>query len=192
MIMNKITELTSYVQNLSKKEFQQYVLGAVAAVAIVSLGTTYYVYNASSSLVQEIRRINMQTNKIKMLTAQNGKLVQEEDGIKKILEKDPEFSMSSYFEKFYTKHKIKPEQNWKPEERDVIEGSEAGIRYQEIVLRAMFKKQTMEKLVTILQDIYAEERIYVKEVEIIAEGSQINFELMLATKEYKRELGETE
>jgi len=192
MIMDKINELTQYIQSLSKKEFQQYILGAIAAVALLALGTTYYIYHTSSSLSLEIKKLNTQKNKINQLIAQNSKLEKEEASIRALLDKNPDFTMLSYFETFYTKHNIKPEGNWKPEEGAIIEGSEPGVKYQEIFIRAEFKNQTMEKLVTILNDIYNEQVIYLKNLEINAENSKINFELTLATKQYKKEIGETE
>jgi len=192
ILTDKINIATQYIKSLTKQEFQQYLLGTIAGIAILAFGASYYVYSVSASLVQEIKKLNTQTNKIKLLIAQSKKLAKEEESIQEILAKKPDFTMNSFFEQFYTKHAIKPESNWKPEEGAVIEGSRPGVKYQEIILRATFKNQTMKKLVEVLQDVYAKPIIYLKGLEITAEGQKINFELMLATKQAKKELGELE
>lgn len=191
MITDQISELTKYFESLSKKQFRQYIAIALGGVALLALGTTYYIYLSSSSLVEQLNKINTTSNKINQIMAQNEELQKEEEKIRGILDNNPDFNMSTYFERFYTKHNIKPEPNWKPEEGAVIESAQEGIRYQEVVLQAMFKKQTMQKLVTLLQDIYKEPIIYLKGLEIAsAENKTINFELTLATKQYKREVVE--
>ena len=58
IITEKLAELTQFIQSLSKKEFQKYLLIAIASVAVIALGATYYVYSTSSSLVQEIKKMN--------------------------------------------------------------------------------------------------------------------------------------
>ena len=188
--MNQISQLTTYVQSLTKKEFLQYLGAALAGVTVLAFGALFYVYSSSSSLIERIKKLNTDSNKIAQIIAQNDELRREETKIRSILDKNPNFNMSTYFERFYTKHKIKPEPNWKPESGLVIDGFQEGIKYEEIVLQATFKKQTMQKLVTLLQDIYKEPIIYLKALEISAEGKSIDFELTLATKQYKKETEE--
>lgn len=185
--MSKITQATQYIQSLSRKDFQKHLIIALSAIGLLSLGITYYVYHKTSSLTQQIKKLQTQATRIAQLVSKNDLLAREEQQIQELLESRPDFNMNTYFETFYTKHKIKPEPNWKPEEGTVIEGSKPDVKYQEIILKATFKNQTMQKLVTILQDIYNEQIIYLKGLEINAEASKINFELTLATKQYKKE-----
>lgn len=185
--MSKITQVIQYIQSLTKKNFQKQLTAVLSAIALLALGTTYYIYYKSSGLTLQIKKLNTQTNKITQLITKNEMLIDEEQKIQKLLETRRDFSMNTYFEKFYTKHKIKPEPNWKPEEGTVIDGSKPDIKYQEIILKATFKNQTMKKLVTILNDIYREQIIYLKGLEVTAAKEKINFELTLATKQYKKE-----
>ena len=189
-MMNKIAQALQFTQSLNKKEFQKYLLMTLAATTILALGATYYVYHKSSNLAAQIRKLNLQTNKISKLLSKNQFLESEETKIQELLSARPDFNMNTYFEQFYTKHNLKPEPNWKPEEGSGIAGSRAGVSYQEIILKAVFKNQTMQTLVTVLQDIYKEPIVYLKELEIGAEKSKINFELTLATKKYKTETKE--
>jgi len=190
MIIKKFSQAIQLIQSLTKQEFQQYLAVALASVGILSLGATYYVYHKSYSLRKDIQKLNTQTNKIEELIAKNVKLSQEEEIIRKILDENPDFNMFQYFEKFRTRHNIKPEPGWKPEDGEEIIGSEPGIKYKEVILRATFKNQTMEKLVSVLQDIYKEQIVYLKSLEIAAQDSKISFELELATKQYKKEAEE--
>jgi len=190
MITEQISQLTNYIQSLNKKEFRKYATATLIGIAILALGATYYVYHTSSSLVEKIKKLDADSNKIIRIIAQNEGLRKEEEKIRIILDKNPNFNMSTYFERFYTKHKIQPEPNWKPEQGTIIEGFQEGIKYQEIILQATFKKQTMQKLVTMLQDVYKEPIIYLKALEISTEEKTINFELTLATKQYIKEAEE--
>jgi hypothetical protein len=187
MITEKVNEAVNYIQKLSRKEFNKYLITTLACVAVLSLAMTYYIYSKSSALVEEIKKLNVQSRTVEKIFAQNKVLQNEEEMIKKLLKKDPNFNMRSFFEKFYTKHKIKPEPNWKPEDGDIIPGTELGVKYQEVILRATFKGQTMQKLVTLLKEIYKDPIIYLKAIEINGEKNKINFELTLATKRYKKE-----
>jgi hypothetical protein len=188
--MSKINEFITKLQSLEKKEFQKYLIIFLSTIALLSIGLLYYIYHTSSSLVQQIKKLNIQTHRIATLINKNKMLEQEERKIREILDKRPNFKMNTFFEEFYTKHNIKPETGWKPEEGAVITGTEEGISYQELILKATFKNQTMQKLVTLLQDIYKEPIIYLKSLEIEAEKTKINFELELATKKYKKEAEE--
>ena len=127
------------------------VFAALIGTAILALGATYYIYSSSSSLIEQIKKLNNDTKKINQIISQSNQLQIEEQKIREILDKNPNFNMSTYFQRFYTKHNIKPEAGWKPEPATTIEGLQGDAKYQEVVLQAMFKKQTMQKLVTLLQ-----------------------------------------
>jgi len=185
--MKQIEQLTSYLQALSKKEFQQYLIVGLVSIGLLATGTTYYIYQKSSNLVTQLRQLNLDANKIARIVARHEKLQEREQNIRTLLEKYPDFNINSYFERFYTKHKITPEPNWKPEEGAVIIGSQENVKFQEIILQATFKNQTMQKLVELLQDLYKETIVYIKELEVRRENAKITIELTLATQQYKKE-----
>lgn len=182
--MSKIIQAVQFIQALEKRDFQKYLIIVLLVVAFVALGGTYFIYQTTSGLTQEIKKLNTQSNKIAELIAKNTTLEQEEEKIQKLLQAEPDFNINSFFEKFYTKHNIRPESGWKPEEGISIEGTNKGTKFQEIKLKAIFKGQTMQKLVSILQDIYKEEKICLKNLEITRDDSKISFELTLATQQY--------
>ncbi len=185
--MKQIEQLTNYLQSLSKKEFQQYLIVGLVAIGLLATGTTYYIYQTSSNLVTQLRQLNRNANNIARIVAHHEKLQEREQNIRTLLEKYPDFNINSYFERFYTKHKITPEPNWKPEEGAVIIGSQENVKFQEIILQATFKNQTMQKLVELLQDLYKETIVYIKELEVRRENAKITIELTLATQQYKKE-----
>ena len=187
MIIKQIEQLTNYLQALSKKEFQQYLIVGLVSIGILATGTTYYIYQKSSDLVTQLRQLNRNANNIARIVARHEKLQDREQNIITMLEKYPAFNINSYFERFYTKHKITPEPNWKPEEGAVIIGSQENVKFQEIILQATFKNQTMQKLVELLQDLYKETIVYIKELEVRRENTKITIELTLATQQYKKD-----
>jgi hypothetical protein len=186
-MFEKINQIANHIKTLTKREFNQYLIVILVAVSIPIIGISYYIYHSSSTLVKEIKKLNSDENKIRSLFAQNERLQQEEEKIKSLFKKYPNFTMSSFFERFHTKNKITPEPNWKPEEGAIIQGTEEGTKYQEIELRATFKNQAMQKLVSVLQDLYKDPIVYLKALEITEAKGRINFELVLATKQYKKE-----
>ena len=188
IITEKLSELIKFIQSLNKKEFQQYMLIALSTVALLALGFSYYTYSKSSSLADEIKKLNRQANRVTSILAKSDMLQQEEEKIRSLLEKNPDFSMKAYFEKFYTKHRIAPKPESRTSQGPGIEGSEKGVKYQEIILQTTFKSQTMQKLVDMLVDIYNDPIVYLKGLEITgAENKKINFEMTLATKQYIKE-----
>lgn len=189
--INAFNRIITFTQSASKKEFQKYLIGILAGTAILAFGLSYYIYSSSAALKDQLKGLGKTTDSITRLLAKSKQLNIEEEKIKDILDANPNFKINTYFEEFYTKHKLKPEPGWKPDESEkVIEGAQEGARYQEVTLQATFKDETMEKLVTILQDIEKEPIVYLKGLEITAEKSKINFELTLATKQYKKEVEE--
>lgn len=189
-MFEKINQIANRIHAMDRKIFNQYLLITLAAITIPVMGISYYIYSASGDLTKQIKRLNTDANKIAALFAQNERLQKEEEKIQSLFKKHPTFTMSAFFERFYAKHNMRPEAGWKPEDGAVIQGSQEGVTYQEVELRATFKNQTMQKLVTVLQDLYKDPIVYVKALDLAAEKGKINFELVLATKQYKKETEE--
>lgn len=191
-MIENIINIANHFQKLSKKEFQQYLIAILLGVGGIAIASMYYIYSQSSKQKERIQQLNKNYNQITDILAQNEQLQKEEQHVREILDKQTNFNMRSHFERFYTKHKTTPEAGWEPEYGEPIEGTEEDIKFQEIILRAKFNNQTMQTLISLLQDIYSEEIIYLKGLDLTIKESKIDFELTIATKQYKKESEETE
>jgi len=181
MVEQTIAHIAHYLQALTKKEFHQYLSVAVSVLIAIVIGTSYYIHNTSSSLKSHLERINTLSAKATQLIKQNDRMAQEIQYVRTLLNNNKTFNMSTDFEEFCKRNQVTPEAGWKAEVEEKIEGSD----FEEVILRATFKNQTMQKLVELLQDIYKKEMVYLKGLEITNEGKKITLELTLATKQYK-------
>jgi hypothetical protein len=183
-----LKQLETHILGLSKKEFHQYAATFLIAITIVATTATYYIYSVASSKMNLLENTRKFSNQAALIIDQHNQLEQEDAKIKKLLEKNKDFNLSMFFENLSNKHSMKPEPNWKPE-TEQLEGSE---EFEEITLQASFKKQTTEKLVAFLNDIYEEAMVYLKELTISKnkDKPQISYEITLATKRYKPTLKE--
>ena len=182
-MMKIINKLENFIRPLSKKDFQRYFIIFIATMSLLILGIHYYIYNISSGYIKKLEIINKQARLTSKLVAQYEQLQEEEKTIKKLLEKNKDFNMSTFFENITNKHGITPEPHWKPESES-IESSE---EFEEIVLNTTFKNLTTQKLVTFLSDIYEEKMVYFKDLTITKEEAGIDCNITLATKKHRME-----
>jgi len=186
MITNKITEMTQHLQGLSKKEFRNYLTGTLVGIGLLCTIITVSIYHKSSALRDQLKKLNKQAREVEKIVAQHRELREQEEKIKQMLIKHPDFNINTYFERFMATHKLKTDSDWTPRSGTRIQGARKEDTYQEMILRASFKQQTMQKLVTILDALYKEPLVYVKELDIATEDGKIAFDITLATKLYKK------
>ena len=188
MIESIITRITQLVQTLNKKELQKYLIALLGCMLLIVGGISYYIYTTSSSLAHQLKQINTLSAQARYFIKQNDQMAEEMQYIRTLLDKNKGFNISTDFEEFCKTHNVTAEAGWKAEIEERIEGSD----FEEVVLRATFKNQNMQTLVTLLSDVYKKEMVYLKGLEILNENKKITFELTLATKQYKTETQEAE
>ena len=184
--MEFIIKLGNYLQSLSKKQIQQYFLAFFAGTLFVTLGSIYYIHSKSIDLLNEIKRLDVLANKSISILEDNQRMDSEEQRIQSLLDQNKDFNINSYFESFCQAQNL-PSQGWGDSKTEEIND-----KFDEISLRATFKNQTTEKLVKILDELYKNDIIYIKNLSIKQESDKqspekkISFDITIATKAMKR------
>ncbi len=178
--MEIILSFINYLQSLTKKQIQQYFIVFLIGVGGSILGLIYFVHSKSEGLLQEIKRLESLANKATDILEENQKMEIEEQRIQTMLDADRTFNIKSYFEGFCQAHGL-PSQGW-----GSTRTQELSEKFDEEYLTASFKDQTTEKLVSILEDFYKKEIIYIKSLNVKQEpDKKISFTITIATKTLK-------
>jgi len=181
--MNFFKKTASYIQNLNKKDFDKYLALFISGLILLIIFIIYYIHTTSNNLIYKInfnKKLSLKTEKI---INNYQRLKSEENKLLKLLEKNKDFNIKTYFEQFCSQYQIIPESNWETTTRS-FPGNE---KFDEISLTATFKNQTTKDLVNLLEAFDKKEIIYVKELSITSEQDKtITINITIATKKYKR------
>jgi hypothetical protein len=179
-IKETMENITVKIHGLSKKEFEKYLMLSLGAMAFLTGGMIYYIYQRSSSLVTEIRQIEKLAKKSVKISAEYEKIKEEEERLQAVLEKNKDFNMKIYFEQFCKEQSLTPESGWDTSYESINE------KFDEVSISASFKKQTTEKLISVFQEIDKKEIVYVKNLRIRKEKDKtIRFDFTISTKKSK-------
>ena len=179
--MELINRITTYIINLSEKDFQKYFIVVISVITFSVAGSIYYIYSKSSKLVKEIKQVQQLSEKSTAILINNSQIQKEEDRIQELLSNNKDFSIKSYFEQFCREQHITPEPNWETTPNP-IEGNE---KFEEVTLRASFKNETTKTLVTILDALDKNEIVYLTELKIKKDKDKIGFDIVIATKKLR-------
>jgi len=184
--MKIFNTVTTYVINLSEKDFKNYLIGVLAGITSVTLLSFYFIYARSSKKVKNIRQLHSLVAKSTATLSQNEAIQWEEDRIQELLSQNKDFNIKSYFEQFCREHHIVPEANWDT----IVNPLEGNEKFEEVILAATFKNETTKTLVTLLDALDKNEIVYLSELVIKKQEDKISFDLVIATKKLKRVLEE--
>ncbi|MBU4269567.1 hypothetical protein KJ644_01555 [Candidatus Dependentiae bacterium] len=179
--MKIINNLTNYIEKMSKKEFDKNLKLFIGLIFFLVIGLSYFFYTENSDLITRIRDINKLKIKIQNIETRYKKIQMEEDRLQKLLEEDKDFNLRKFFEEFCSQQNISPEPNWDTQE------TVASDKFDEIKISAIFKNQTMQKLVEIIEELNKKGIVYLKELKIENQNNgKITFYIDLATKKFKQ------
>ncbi len=171
----------SFLQELSKKEFERYLLIFLGIVVIISLGIVYYISSTCASYVEQITNLQRLSDKTAYVLAENEQLLLEQQRIQTLFEQEKDFDIKVYFEQFCKQQNIAAQAGWNTSSTDI------GDKFTETVLQATFKGQTMQKIVQIIDALDKKETTYLKEVTIRSEPNQkVTAELRIGTVRPKK------
>lgn len=181
MVMELLTKVTDYIQQLPKKDFEKYLLSILVSIALLLSMIMYAIHQKSTTSAQQIKKLGDLANKSYQLLDDYDAIKQEEDRITTLLDQNKQFDIKIYFEQLCKEQAITPH-SW-----DIKIGT-IHPQFDEIVLSATLRNQTMEKLVEILQLLDEKEIIHVKSLAIKPEqppARAIAVNLSIATIKHK-------
>jgi hypothetical protein len=186
-----LTNLQQYLASLDKNRLYQYLGALIGTILFIMTILIFNYYRKTSRLKAEIEQTNDIRQEIKTLLDQARDVKAEQKEIDTILANDPNFKIAGYFEELIEKLNLS---NKKDARIEITTPAREG-KYQETILHAKFNGMNMEELVTLLQEIDKNKRVFSKELDIVASkkaANSIDVSLTIAALEPKgqTELGE--
>ena len=176
--MEFLVKIIQQIQQLTKKEFERYLMISLVSVSLFMGGIVYFVYTKSSDMIKQIKKLETLANKSVKIMNDYQQIQQDEEQLLGMLGKQKDFNIRIYFEQFCKEQNINPASAWNTSSDQINE------KFEEITLSASFKDQTTEKLVRILEEIDKKEIVYIKNLAIKTEkeARKIAFDITIATK----------
>jgi len=181
--MEKLAKIAGYVQNLTKKQLERYIIAALIFAAVAAGFVTYHIYSKSTELLFQIKKIEDLSNKAVKVISDHEKLQQEAQRLQEVLDLNKDFNIKSYFESFCKEQNLSPDPGWDTRIDDVND------RFDEISLSATLRGITTETLVKVLELLDKKEIVYIKELSLKNEANKrIIVDIVIATKTMKKGL----
>jgi hypothetical protein len=180
MITPYITRIRIFIDNLSTKQFYQ-ALGAVLGGIVVLLCLFGWLYFRSlGSLKMELEHINEQRLVVKKILDRAQRVSSQRKEVDELLAREKDFKIKFYFDDLLETLQLKGKE--KGDIKVDSYGTEDG--YSSDALQAQFDGLTMKELVTLLQPLEKNQRLYFKELSITKSVKQphtIDVSLSIAT-----------
>jgi hypothetical protein len=178
--MEALQNLARYLQTLNHQQFKRFVMLSLGSMVGITILFVYFIYNKESELVDSINQLQTLSKKSVALIQEHRRMIQEEQYQREILDKNRDFTIKGFFEQFCKENDLIPEPGWDTRIEAINDQFEA------ILLAALFKNQTMEKLIKILIGLDQKEIVYIKDLVIHKQDvGKISFDLTIATRKYK-------
>lgn len=185
--MKIIETIAIYLKKTNKKDFEKMIFMFVFSLGIISFLSIYIIYNESSNIVRRIKKLEKLVNRSNYVISENKIIEIEKKRLMEILNRNKDFSINSFFEQFCQQHGISAQPNWSP----ITIPVEGNDKFEEIVLTSVFKNQTTENLIKIVEALDKNEMVYIKDLTIRkSENNKINYQITMATIKTKRFLEE--
>lgn len=180
--MEALNKIASFIQNLDSKQSQKLIASILGGITLGICIVTYVIQQNKTELIEKIKQLNTLAEKAARVIADNKRMTDEEFRLKDILDKNKDFTIKGFFEQFCRDMGIAPEAGWDTRTETINE------KFDEISLPAVFKNQTTEVLVKILDTLDKKEIVYLKELTIKRDKDiqgKISFDITIAAKRYK-------
>ncbi len=184
--MEWVEKIQLYIVQLDEKRFYQYLIGFLAITTILIALLVFYYYRSMQFYINKAQEVNEQREKVKIILDKAQHVKQQEKTILELIKEDENFKIAGYFKELIDQQGLSSKQASKSE----VTSPSAQGKYQESVLTAKFAEITMKQLVTLLQAIDQNKRVYTKELDITESNKNadtINVGIIIATVEPKQE-----
>jgi hypothetical protein len=189
--MAVLDQIQEYIEQLTTKQFKQFMIIIFSCSFLVSTFIVYRYYRNIHMLKNKIEEINKKRAEVRNILERFEIVKRQKAAVDNLLAKDKGFKILGYFnDKIIPKVGIEANKTREP----ATSSEELDNGYTEIRLDASFSKMNTQKLTELLDALEQNERIYTKDLEIYKpdQGPTINVNLSIATLEPTIETGETE
>ena len=160
--MNFLMHYTRFLQESEKKELYRYFGFSIAIIAVLMALFFYWYSGKIESLQKSIKNTNQARAETKKILQQHNLVMQQQDEVNTILEKDKNFIIADYFNTLIENLHLTVYNSKTPNVS--VENLNNG--YIEEKLDAGFTNMNMQQLCQLLDKIERNERIYTKELAI--------------------------
>jgi hypothetical protein len=156
--------IVRFIRRLDTREFYQFI-GSVFIITLLIVGFFMYrYYNAARDEQRRMANLNKQIEKIQNILEAYGKVRAQKNKVDSLIERDGTFKIQPFFIQALQAAGIAQNMTKEPTitRHDLVEG------YLEIRLEANLSNLSMQQLVTLLQKLEENERVYVRSLRIVA------------------------
>jgi type II secretory pathway component PulM len=171
MIPTFVNRIRIFINNLSSQRFYQGI-GIASGILLLLIGLFIWLYFSSiNSLQEQLEHLNEQREVVKKILDKEQRVSSQRKEIDELLAKDKDFKIKIYFEdlldnKLQLKNKISGA--IKADSYPTEDG------YSSDVLQAHLEGLSMKELVTLLQALESNQRLYFKDLDIIKSKKPVN------------------
>lgn len=175
-LKNKISSILTFLHNCERKKAEFYIFGYVLIIALITGSWLFYVSYTCNNLAQNINK--MYQNRIKISSLKDRFTTVEKESVKITEILDQGITIKGFLLSFGKKLGI----DFISDYEDVTTDFEDNDLFNEISLSASLQNISMQKLVSILENLQAIPEIYVRELNLKkSESGLIDVTFLFAT-----------
>ena len=184
--MKLIENLLTHVGALTKGEFDRQALYVLLGLVVFAAGGFYIATTSSEESARQISALHTQARNAGNLSVRFATAQREKRSVTHLLDENKTFEIKSFVENFFRDHNLRPTSDWA-----VITSALPGNdQLEELSLKVRISGQSMENVVTLLNDLAQKEIVYVREMGLEKQPSfggknNVSLELILATLRFR-------
>lgn len=160
--MNFLIDRTRFLQEADKRDLYRYFFLALASFLVIMALFFYWYFGKINTLKASLKSINHARTETRKILQQHALVMQQQDEVNTILEKDEDFIIADYFNTLLENLHLTVYNSKAPNVS--VENLNNG--YIEERLDAGFTNMNMQQLCQLLDKIERNERVYTKELSI--------------------------
>lgn len=166
-----------YLQDIDRRSFYQWAGVFFLLLGSLTLFLLYYNRRTINNLTSQIKKINRLRDKVKIIVEKNSSVEKQHKEVDEILSESPNFKIRKYFIDLLENRGLKADTIETSEVTNVVDN-----RYDDITARSKLTNLTTKELAELLEAIEGNERVHIKNVEIIQKKPRsIDVTLTIAT-----------
>lgn len=181
-----VQQAVDFFKHSDKKQTKKVLAASVGAMALIFFGFLYLQYRQTSFFKREMENVNNARLQIKDLLTRYEALKQEQKRGEEILARDKNFKLKDYVNTVVEKVGLKSNFN-----KDQISSGNPDRaqtqNFEEIKMDAGFNDINTKQLIDLINALEQNERIDIKQIEIIKKNQGIDVQLVISTLQQKVE-----
>jgi hypothetical protein len=178
--MIQLEKLKQYLDELDDRSLYRYFMGFLAGVAAIMGLVVLLQYRAINTITKKIKALNSQRIEAQEILTRFEQVTQQKEAVESVLEKDKSFRIVGYVDTLLNNLQLNRNKGPYQPTTEPLEGHDT---YDEVTLIVPLIEITMRNLAELLNEIEKNERIYIKQLDIVKSQAKpaIDVTVTLAT-----------